>query len=1384
MPDAQSSPEIQQLLTYSPEQQLALQVLSVIHTGVNQTTWKRILAELDWKNDKGISINSVVKRQFTDDLASDQLIDVFHGQFSCHETISGKLSRDLLESHRYQHVVDAIVSVHKQFKPHHRTTIEASAQLRNAIYLSEDNLAAKLLNINPKKPFTVLEQQEDLFYPLNNLNIVPPDDFFNLCHSLDKQTFKNLHPCLTFQVIAPTLLQSTYEFFVVETMWQNATEHFLPYINEDNDLASFMLVQFVVRGQINVATATLSTPKTADDYRNQAWLHALQQKDDSALKNYEIALKLKCKETKKRTASFDGLPGIWYILVLIRSGQALYDTAKKSINHVLSATDTVEFADLFCLLDQLIDVLNSQIQYDAAHWLHQNHFETNPWLNLFRVLATHWLDETPAKHDIESLIKNQALAQQLDYMLYAWEAALLLKSLKQSKHCPLARVRKQAPEFQPITHLISPMPAWEKGLIALQTLTQTEKTHEEKASHGERLIWRVLIDEDGAFLAPKIQKRAKNGNWSKGRPVALERLLHTPEAFDFLTTQDKAISKHIEEHLEYSGWRHPTAHYTLGEQAIIEATGHPLLFSEDNPSQSIELVGCEPVLEVHQLDQELLLTLEPFPNDGLMHILEETRSRFRITPFTEQHLRIAEILSDRGLTVPNSAQKQVLTSLSAIAPLLTIHSDIGAGQHVETVEALITPIIQIRPEGDGIEVHCYVRPFQQGGPLFHPGIGRVTLMAEVAGSPLQTTRDLSSEQTEALQILGNSPHLTPNNQWHWHLNTPDTALETLIYLKTLEDQIIIEWPEGQQIQIMQQPSNGMQLNIAQQQDWFKIEGDLTLENAQVLSMKDLLELIDQAPGRFVKLKTGEFLALTQDFRNKIKAINAASDQGMIHSLAVPIVDEIITDMATKKPKKWQDQITRFEQAQLYQPVLPTTLEADLRPYQLEGFQWLSRLAHWGAGACLADDMGLGKTLQILALLVERAPLGASLVIAPTSVCGNWLSEAQRFAPTLRTHFYGTGDRIQMLKQAKTYDVIIVSYGLLQSNLECFAEKTWVNIVADEAQAFKNAQTKRSKAIMSLQGEFKVIATGTPVENHLGELWNLFQFINPGLLGRIEHFNAHYASDIEQSKDKVAQQRLKQLLRPFILRRLKRDVLPDLPARTEITIPVELSENELTLYEALRQKAVERMAESELPTGQQRVQILTEILRLRQACCHPRLIMPDSKVDSSKLTAFKNICKELLENKHKALVFSQFVKHLSLIREYLDEHNIAYQYLDGSTPAKKRAKIVSDFQTGIGDLFLISLKAGGSGLNLTAADYVIHMDPWWNPAVEDQASDRAHRMGQLRPVTIYRLIAKNTIEDKIVKLHTQKRDLADNLLEGSEMSGKMSVEDMLGLIKGS
>ena len=693
--------------------------------------------------------------------------------------------------------------------------------------------------------------------------------------------------------------------------------------------------------------------------------------------------------------------------------------------------------------------------------------------------------------------------------------------------------------------------------------------------------------------------------------------------------------------------------------------------------------------------------------------------------------------------------------------------------------------------GEGLKVVILVQPFTDAGPYFRPGIGRGTIITEIGGIRTQTKRNLPEEKALGEQVITACPTLSRQEErdGEWLIEVVEDCLELLLELQALPEQVMVKWPEGEKYKVSSPRGfEQLHLTIARQKDWFEASGELRLEDEKVLDMLQLLEMLRHSPSRFIALGDGQFLALTQEFRRRLEELGRLTEKSgkklRFHPLAAVALEDVLEQAGNlTTDKHWQKTIKRFHETENLVIEVPSTLQAELRDYQIEGFKWLTRLSHWGAGACLADDMGLGKTLQALAVILTRAAQGSTLVIAPTSVCLNWMSEAERFAPTLRIRQLGSGDRQKLVKDLQPFDLLICSYGLLQQEdvIQLLAKVQWETIILDEAQAIKNFATKRSQAAMELKGNFKVITTGTPVENHLGELWNLFRFINPGLLGSLESFNQRFAFPIEKYGDKQARNHLKKLIQPFLLRRTKAQVLQELPPRTEITLQVELNPEEVALYEALRRDAILKLADAEGTGGQKHLQILVEIMKLRRACCNPRLVLPNTEIGCSKLQVLGEILQEMQENRHKALIFSQFVDHLQIVKEFLEQEKIIYQYLDGSTPALERKKRVDAFQSGLGDVFLISLKAGGTGLNLTAADYVIHLDPWWNPAVEDQASDRSHRMGQQRPVTIYRLVAKGTIEEKILELHNHKRDLADSLLDGSDVSGKLSAEELLKLI---
>jgi SNF2 family DNA or RNA helicase len=448
--------------------------------------------------------------------------------------------------------------------------------------------------------------------------------------------------------------------------------------------------------------------------------------------------------------------------------------------------------------------------------------------------------------------------------------------------------------------------------------------------------------------------------------------------------------------------------------------------------------------------------------------------------------------------------------------------------------------------------------------------------------------------------------------------------------------------------------------------------------------------------------------------------------------------------------------------------IPETLRSRLRDYQKQGVDWLHFLKRAGLGALLADDMGLGKTIQALAVVEGR-----SLVAAPTSVLRNWISEATRFRPDLRVLFYHGRDR----ELDPGADLTVTSHALLRLDRDLLASISWDTVVLDEGQAIRNPDTDLARAAYALSAGFRVSLTGTPIENRLIDLWSQLHFLNPGLLGSLLSFEERYIRPIQRGEVEPLS-RLRERIHPFFLRRLKREVAPELPPRTESTLVAELSSSERDLYDALRLAARKDVVEK-LQKGGTVLAALEALLRLRQAACHPALVPGREATTSSKTELLLSTLETAAADEHKSLVFSQWTSMLDLLEPKLRERGLVFARLDGSTI--DRAGVVDRFQRDPEvSVFLVSLKAGGVGLNLTAADHVFLFDPWWNPAVEEQAFDRAHRIGQEKPVFVYRLVAADTVEERILELQREKRALA-NLTAGGG-GPALTRDDLLRLLE--
>ncbi len=1350
--------------------------LAVIYAPIGQSSLQGLLAKSSGFELKTIRL---IDKPLREKLQKDKLIVLSQEGWRCNEDIAEQLMRRAIEEPWFNKLAQLLIAEPNYYYPARISVYHALKQLR--IFLYQGNESAFVANI---KHFHS-EYRQAFAVSINRI-------FFN---NFDATWFASLPDQIKFQALIYFFQDGRAHLNDVSVEYE-LLEHFFGVVKHNNPaIVHAVIEERLLRGNFKDAEHWLTDDSSTDGLKLMATLRFLQNRNDEAIELFSAALKALKKETGKRNVGIDGLHGYFFNLALLRSRNhnnllLLKHQAQIAIRQGWQN----EFYLLNLILLEAVDIYQGKATAEHSPYL----FKTNKFAyeRLFHALLLYWIGEIDSmtgntKNDgfLADLAVFCQQAQRLGYGWYADVSSMLLQRLDyKNEPCrQIAQQYLQSP-FNEIIDLLPQVSPWQRALDALTQLTAQPAASVQKEL---RLIWSLSLDNNSVTLTPKEQSLGKSGRWSKGRPIALKRLYHDMADFDYLSEQDRRICAHIELEKEpaYYGYS-SKEYYELSSQAIVATVGHPHIYwtNEESLNIPVDIHLAEPQLLVKEQQENLHISLIP-PITTQKIIAQKTASNGLIVyVINDSHRHVAEILGKNGLTVPASARQQVIDSIASIASMLTVQSDIGGtSSHALSVVADSRLHIHLQPVGQGIQVEMFVQPFSDGGPLYKPGVGGTTVLAEIDGKQLQTTRDFTQENRYLKEALSKCPELYAVKEPKWLLDDAESALEALLHLQELDDFAVLEWPKGKKIQLSREAGlSQAQFSVRKEKDWFSVEGNVQIDDQQVLDMQRLMSLLSTSSGRFLKLEDGQIITLTRELRQRLDDLaglgDVQKDKVRFHPLAAQALDEITTGMAITAGKPWKDQLLRLSEMGDLNPKLPSTLQGELRDYQREGFQWMMRLAHWGAGACLADDMGLGKTVQALALILARAPQGPTLILAPTSVCINWLEECQRFAPTLNAHQFGPGDRQEMLDIAGSFDVIVCSYGLLQTESERLAQKHWHTLIADEAQAIKNALTKRSRAAMALQADFKLITTGTPIENHLGELWNLFNFINPGLLGSLQKFNERYAQAIENQQDQQIQQRLKKLLRPFILRRLKNDVLTELPSRTEITLHVELSSEERAIYEALRRNAMQTMLDSTEQPGQKQLKILAEIMKLRRACCHPRLVMEESALCSSKLLAFEELVDELLDNRHKALVFSQFVGHLNLIRELLDKKGIYYHYLDGSTPVPQRKKAVNLFQAGEGDLFLISLKAGGTGLNLTAADYVIHMDPWWNPAVEDQASDRAHRMGQKRPVTIYRLVAKDTIEDKIVDLHKHKRDLANSLLEGGEVSGKMSVEDMMALIK--
>ena len=972
--------------------------------------------------------------------------------------------------------------------------------------------------------------------------------------------------------------------------------------------------------------------------------------------------------------------------------------------------------------------------------------------------------------------------------LYSWYMACILCSMQQVRAEERARLldiinsRQDLPKLPGVSVFSNAEDLLvEKFLKLAQELSSPEGS---KETDDGRLEWRVEADAQGivSAISPLLRKRTAKGGLSKGRQIGLFSLLQGNYE-EWVTPEDKRLLSRVEHKLSYY-----EDYYYLPMQAAEELCRHPyvrVLMAGEETQQAV-LTATTPKLVIRKTGQKMEVALPEEAHQ--VHLVRTGENTFDLCIPSSGVIKLRELITHIGgknkLQFPLSAKDKITQALRALDSHFTLSGDLQfTHEHLPELVSASRLVINLKGEHGNLSGNIRIEPYE-GAPLLHPGKGDSQQVITRGTEQMLLKRRLTHEKSQVAKLMQQCPTLHEHISADLNLQTQDleSALEVLHELQELEaGEAEVRWPVGCALSLSTLSSmKAFQISCSEGVDyWLEISGKVQVDEQKVLGFTELLQLYRNRRGSYLQLDEGHYLKLTSHICRQLETLSAlqpAPDKNGKIRKKLALTPAAIALLARNSPAgqlpdALEKHVAEFREKaeQCSAPSLPRALQADLRDYQLHGFRWLMQQTGCGLGACLADDMGLGKTLQVLAVLLARAQEGPSLVLAPASVCGNWVREAARFTPTLRLWGLNTPQREATLRNLGPRDVLVCSYGLLVSEAELLSSMQWNVVVLDEAQAIKNSQSQRAESTRRLQARYRIAATGTPLENNLMELWSLMEFLNPDYLGAHGSFMARF---------KNAPGQLRKLVAPFILRRLKNDVLDELPEKTEQTIHVDLSPDERALYESVRREALEQVNQDSA-----RFQVLALLTRLRRLCCHPRLIAPECGIEHpAKLEALRELASELKASGHRALIFSQFTDVLAHVQQLCKEEQHSFLYLDGSTPAARRTQLVDTFQQGETDFFLISLKAGGVGLNLTAADYVILLDPWWNPAVEDQAADRTHRIGQQKAVTICRLVCADTIEEKVLALHARKREMFDSIINEQDTdTTTFSVQELMELL---
>jgi len=924
------------------------------------------------------------------------------------------------------------------------------------------------------------------------------------------------------------------------------------------------------------------------------------------------------------------------------------------------------------------------------------------------------------------------------------------------------------------------------------------------------LIFRFYPEPERLQVAFFRARQNKSGLSKVQNQVTLEQLINNPE-WSELSPQLPQIAYQVGQYLDYRGHRVELPPGLLSWFLSSIKDEHYLFWEDTDQPVRIEAqtmrLQLKPCISEDGLSFELMLSQEdkmPFSISGESPYffgqmpLWVLWKRTFYPVLTNLNTRLIQELIDEPPIVPHAELSEFLDRVWTKIPSSNLY---GQEEFLERMKPIFVPAeydpkLFLNEEGSllTLEIENTYRTEHGEIPLQGPNPELQTGSYQYEGKSFLLRREQKQEEDLLNKLTEMS--FQPRSNAIWFLE-PEEAINFLLdaYPALVEKYRVFGEKNLSRYKVRHTaPTVVAKVEKDDEEaNWFDLDISVDYDNIQVPIEKIWKAWVQGK--RYVQLKDGSYTSLPESWlkklSHKLRALGMDVEKPpkkKFKQFEAPALDKLIEDVNVAQTDSFwnslREKIHSFEEIERISP--PQGIEATMRPYQKEGLDFLNFLHEYRFGGILADEMGLGKTLQTLALLQHLKEKGdnpaPNLVIVPTSVLPNWQRETSKFVPGMKQLIIYGSRRENLFKEIPSCDIIITTYALLRRDLEDLNKYEYNCIILDEAQNIKNPNTITARSVRKLKSRFRICLSGTPIENNLLELWSLFEFLMPGFLGSQNAFQKGFVKPIKDG-DQESMDYLRSRVRPFIMRRTKDDVAKDLPPKIENVYYAALENEQKELYASLAKKLKDQVLQKvdEKGMAQSQMSILDALLKLRQICCHPRLLKLDmpglnTNLPSGKFDAFKDLVNGIIEDGHKVLVFSQFVQMLHIIRSWLSINKVPFAYLDGAS--KDRYEQVEEFNTNPDiPIFLISLKAGGTGLNLTAADYVIHYDPWWNPAVENQATDRTHRIGQTKKVFSYKLICENTVEEKILQLQEQKKGVADAIIPGQDHWKSLTRDDL-------